>query len=206
MAGSGEDVHANLRDAGSDHVDRFGGGVRKIDDAAGDEGTPVDNADVHRFSRCARFVTRTRFRREACDERRSASPCRRSRRSRRRVRDTDGRTSSPGRFRRSESERRRSVAARGACDASSRNSDSARHASGNASSGQSWRERPFGPIVARTRARGQEQNRAVLVFRALGTIRQMKWFWGLQPPFGTGGADGADVHFFLDFRLKEPYI
>ena len=45
-----EDVEANLGDAGSDHFDFLGGGVREIDDAAGHEGTTVDDAHVHRFS------------------------------------------------------------------------------------------------------------------------------------------------------------
>lgn len=45
-----EDVEANLGDAGSDDLDFLRGCVRKIDDASGDEGTAVDDADVDRFS------------------------------------------------------------------------------------------------------------------------------------------------------------
>ena len=51
---------------------------------------------------------------------------------------------------------------------------------------------------------GQEQNWLVLVFSAPNNL-PMKWFLRIEPSRATGVAR-ADVHFFLDFRSKEPYI
>src|SRR5580704_12943330 len=45
-----EDVYANLRDARPDHLNHKRGGVGKIDDSPGDEGTTVDDTNGHRFS------------------------------------------------------------------------------------------------------------------------------------------------------------
>ena len=84
--------------------------------------------------------------------------------------------------------------------------ESTRHANGNARAAVEARETIWSDRSADAR-RGQEQNRRSMAFRGMEQfVRQMV----LRVSAGSGqfraGSSRADVHFFLDFRLKEPYI
>jgi hypothetical protein len=84
--------------------------------------------------------------------------------------------------------------------------ESRRHPSGNASAANRARVAISSDRSADA-ARGQEQNHLVLVFRGSEhIIREM--VLGVSATFGTVSevVFEGDVHFFLDFRLKEPYI
>jgi hypothetical protein len=79
---------------------------------------------------------------------------------------------------------------------------SARHANGNITAAVRAREAIWSDRSADA-ARGQEQNRVVLAFQGMEQIAH-EMVWEITPRFGP--RERADVHFFLDFRLKEPYI
>ena len=84
--------------------------------------------------------------------------------------------------------------------------ESQRHASVNANAANRARVAIWSDRSADT-ARGQEQNRPVLVFEGLEQfVREM--VLGVFASFRTvpDPVFEPDVHFFLDFRLKEPYI
>src|SRR5690242_20311918 len=118
-----------------------------------------------------------------------------------RGRGRDGHTSLPVRFHRSESEPQRR--ARWCVGAFCRSSTT--HRLQEETPGRRLsRARSLAPIV--TRLNGGSKNRIGWFWRFFdGNNSSAKWFCGVE-----GGGDdrvaGGDVHFFLDFRSKEPYI
>lgn len=84
--------------------------------------------------------------------------------------------------------------------------ESSRHASGNVSAAN-WARVAIWSDRSADAPRGQEQNRPELVFQASEQFA-IQMVLGVSASFWTvpNPVRGADVHFFLDFRLKEPYI
>jgi hypothetical protein len=66
---------------------------------------------------------------------------------------------------------------------------------------------PLGPIVARDDRRGK--NKMACLWRGYWVGREEHFMHEMVlrvEQVGEGGHERSDVHFFLDFRLKEPYI